>query len=65
MDSLRNIWKGTKRGVCSIIAQARELEMIMQTEVSSERQPEPAGKVQEKEIEGKKFKLGLSLVESY
>ena len=51
--------------MCSIIAQARELEMIMQTEVSSERQPEPAGKVQEKEIEGKKFKLGLSLVESY
>jgi len=33
----------------------------MQTEGTSERRPGPVGEVQEKEIEGKKFKLGASL----
>jgi len=35
--------------------------MIMQIEVARERRPGPVGEVQEKEIEGKKFKLGTSL----
>jgi len=33
----------------------------MRIEVANERRLEPAGEVQEKEIEGKKFKLGTSL----
>jgi len=35
--------------------------MVRQVKVASERRPRPAGEVQEKEIEGKKFKLGTSL----
>jgi len=50
----------SRRGVYSIIVQARESEEIMQTEVASERQPGLAGEVWEKEIGGKKFKLSTS-----
>jgi len=35
--------------------------LATQVEATNERQPGPAGEVQEKEIEGKKFKLGSSL----
>ena len=46
-NSLKSI-----RGVCMVATQA---------EATSERRPGPAGEVQEKEIEGKKFKFGSSL----
>jgi len=41
----------SRRGVCMVATQA---------EATSERRPGLAGEVQEKEIEGKKFKLGSS-----
>ena len=55
-NSLKN-----RRGMCTVTIQSREPEVITQTEVTNERLPEPAGEVQEKVIEGKKFKLGTSL----
>jgi len=36
-------------------------ESITRVEIANKRQPEPVGEVQEKEIVGKKFKLGTSL----
>jgi len=48
----------TKRGVC---AQPQEVERVTRAEIAQERRPEPAGEVQEREIGGKKFKLGKSL----
>ena len=48
----------SKRGTYSIIVQAGEPEEIVDVGVANERQPGPAGEVQEKEIGGKKFKLG-------
>jgi len=49
----------SRRGVYSITVQVGELEEITQAEIGSERRPGPAGEVQEKEIGGKKFKLGM------
>jgi len=50
-----------KRGICVVVAQPQGREGTSRVEISSERRPEPASEVQEKEIEGKKFKLGTSL----
>jgi len=41
--------------------QTQESEGITRVEIAKERRPKPAGEVQEKEIAGKKFKLGMSL----
>jgi len=50
-----------KRGVCAITAQPQEAEGVTRAEITRERQPKPAGEVQEREIGGKKFKLSKSL----
>jgi len=55
-NSLKN-----KRGICVVVAQSQGPEGITRVEIASERQPEPAGEVQEKEIEGKKFKIDMSM----
>jgi len=39
----------------------REPDLITRAEVTNKRRHWPAGEVQEKEIERKKFKLGISL----
>jgi len=44
-----------------VTTQTQGPEMTTQAEATNERRPWPAGEVQEKEIEGKKFKLGSSL----
>jgi len=44
-----------------VTTQAHEAGVITRAEATSERRPKPAGEVQEKEIKGKKFKLGSSL----
>jgi len=51
----------TKRGVCTITSQPQRGEGDARAEMARERRPEPAGKVLEREIGGKKFKLGRSL----
>ena len=51
----------SKRGTYLIIIQAGKPKEIVQVGVTSERQPGPASKVQEKEIGGKKFKLDTSI----
>jgi len=55
-----NSLKGRK-GVCMVTTQARGPEMTTQVEDTNERRPGPAGEVQEKKIEGKKFKLNSLL----
>jgi len=44
-----------------VVAQPQGPKGTTRVEIGSERRPEPASEVQEKEIEGKKFKLGVSL----
>ncbi|XP_068475843.1 uncharacterized protein [Phaseolus vulgaris] len=51
----------TKRGVCSITSQPQEGEGVTRAKMARERRPEPTGEVLEREIGGKKFKLGKSL----
>ena len=51
----------TKIGVCAVTAHAQEVEGVTRTEIAREKRPEPVGEVQEREIGGKKFKLGKSL----
>ena len=55
-----NILKN-KRGINVVTIQAHGPDRTTRTEVSSERRPELDGEVWEKEIKGKKFKLGSSL----
>jgi len=55
-NSLKN-----NRGVCVVAAQAQGPDETTRAEVASERRPEPIGEVQEKDIKGKKLKLGSSL----
>ena len=55
-NSLKN-----KRGICVVADQPHGPEGITRVEIASEWQPEPAGEVQEKEIERRKFKLNTSL----
>jgi len=55
-SSLKN-----RRGTYAITIQARVLGWIAEANVINERRHEPAGEVQEREIKGKKFKLGTSL----
>jgi len=50
-----------RRGVYSIIAQPSREEGVTRVEIARERRPEPAKEVTEREIGGKKFKLGKSL----
>ena len=51
----------TKGGVCMITVQSQELEKATRVEIAKERRLEPAGEVQEREIGGRKFKLGKTL----
>ena len=51
----------TKKGVCSVTSQPQRGEGVARAEMARERRPEPAGEVLEREIGGKKFKLGKSL----
>jgi len=51
----------SKRGVRTIITQAHVPDETTRAEIISEGQPEPTGEVQEREIKGKRFKLGSSL----
>jgi len=51
----------TMRGVCSITGQPQEGGGVTRAEMARERRPEPPGEVLEREIGGKKFKLGKSL----
>jgi len=44
-----------------VIAQARGPDVTTRAKATSEGRPKPVGEVQEKEIKGKKFKLGSSL----
>ena len=44
-----------------VTAQAQGPDVTTRAEATSEGRPEPIGKVQEREIKGKKFKLGSSL----
>ena len=52
-NSLKN-----KRGVCVVAAQPQEIEEATRVEIAREWRIEPACRVQEREIGGKKFKLG-------
>ena len=49
-----------KRGVYAVTTQPPREEGVTHVEIARERRPEPAKEVLEKEIEGKKFKLGKS-----
>jgi len=51
----------TKKGVCPITTQPTRKEEVTRLEIARERRPEPAEEVLEREIRGKKFKLGRSL----
>ena len=51
----------TKRGVCAVTTQPPKEEGVTRLEIARERRPEPAEEVLEREIEGKRFKLGNSL----
>ena len=51
----------TKRGVCLVTTQPPREEGVTRLEIARERLPEPAEEVLEREIGGKKFKLGRSL----
>jgi len=44
-----------------VAAQPPEIEEATRVEIARERRPKPAGEVQEREIGGKKFKLGKYL----
>jgi len=50
-----------RRGVCTVTTQAQGPDVTTRAEITNERRPEPAGEVREREIKGKKFKLGSSL----
>jgi len=47
--------------VCLVTTQLPREEGVTRLEIARERRPEPAEEVLEREIEGKKFKLGRSL----
>jgi len=51
----------TNREVCAVTTQPPREEGVTRVEIAWERRPEPAGEVLEREIGGKKFKLGKSL----
>ena len=51
----------TKRGVFTVTTQPPREEGVTCAEIARERRPEPAEDVLEKEIGGKKFKLGKSI----
>jgi len=51
----------TKRGVCTVTTQPPREEGVTRLEISRERRHEPTGEMLEREIAGKKFKLGKSL----
>ena len=51
----------TKKGVFVVTTQPLREEAVTQAEIARERLPEPAEEVSEKEIGGKRFKLGKSL----
>jgi len=51
----------TKRGVCTVTRQPPGGEGDTRVEVAREDQPEPTKEVLEREIGGRKFKLGMSL----
>ena len=55
-SSLKN-----RRGTYVITIQAGELGWIAEADVINEKRPGPTGEVQEREINGKKFKLNTSL----
>jgi len=55
-SSLKN-----KKGTYAITVQAGEPKWFVEAEAVNERQSGPTGEVQEREIKGKKFKLGTSL----
>ena len=50
-----------RRGTYAITIQAGETRWIAKVEVINDRRPGPVREVQEREIKGKKFKLGTSL----
>ena len=59
----------TKRGVFMVTTRAPSKEVvappeIVRAEIARERRPEPTGKVLEREIGGKTFKLGKSLAQA-
>jgi len=47
--------------VCAVTTQSPREEGVTRVEITRERRPEPAEEVLEREIRGKKFKLGKSL----
>ena len=51
----------TKRGVFTVTTQPPREEGVTRADIARERRPEPIEEVLEREIEGKKFKLGKSL----
>jgi len=51
----------TKRGVCSVTTQPPREERVTRLEIAQDQRPEPAEEVLEREIRGKKFRLGNSL----
>jgi len=51
----------TKIGVLAVTTQPLREEGVTRTEIAQERRPEPAEDMLEREIDGKKFKLGKSL----
>jgi len=51
----------TRRGVYAVTTQPLKEEGVTRVEIARERRPEPAEEVLEREIGGKKFKLGKSL----
>ena len=51
----------TKRGVFAVTTQPPREEGITRAEITREKRPEPVGDVEEREISGKRLKLGKSL----
>ena len=51
----------TKRGVCVVTTQPPREEGVTRVEIAWERRPKPVEELLEREIRGKKFKLGKSL----
>ena len=47
--------------MCAVTTQPPRKEGVTRVEIARERRPEPAKEVLEREIEGRKFKLGKSL----
>jgi len=50
-----------KRGICTVATQPSQVEDTTRAKIVADRRPEPAGEIQEREIGGRKFKLGKSL----